>query len=307
MKIIVTGASGLIGSALLQSLVGRNHKVTRLVRDETKTAALDDGTQTARWNLAAGTIDAVQLEGHDAVVHLAGESVAEGRWTPDKKARIRDSRVRGTRLLAGTLARLSERPRTFISASAVGYYGSQAGAQVMREDSPAGHDFLAEVSREWEAAAQPAAAAGMRVVHLRIGIVLSPEGGALKKLLTPFKLGVGGEVGSGEQYMSWIALDDVVGAINHALLIEDLSGAVNTVAPNPVTNREFTKTLGEVLGRPTVLSVPAFAARFAFGEMADAILLGGARVAPTKLVATNYKFQFSTLEAALRHLLKEQK
>lgn len=301
MKIIVTGSTGLIGSALVQSLTAEGHEVTRLVRGESSMDANND-VRVAQWDLAKGKVDAAKLEGHTAVVHLAGESVAQGRWTPEKKARIRDSRVQGTGLLAETLKSLAQPPSTLVCASAIGYYGNR-GDEVLREESPAGTDFLAGVCREWEAAAAPAAVVGVRIVHLRIGIVLSPAGGALAKLLTAFKMGAGGKVGSGKQYMSWIALDDVIGAIYHALRTEDLAGPVNTVAPHPVMNGEFTGTLGRVLDRPTVFSVPAFAARLAFGEMADALLLSSARVEPTRLLTTNYRFLYPELEAALRYLL----
>src|SRR5256714_4559219 len=266
MKIIVTGASGLIGSTLVPSLIKQGHQVTTLVRRESKQGAQGEVSEVS-WNPAAGELDAARLVGHDACVHLAGESIAEGRWTDEKKRRIVESRVKSTQLLAETLARLETRPRAFLCASATGYYGDR-GAEVLTEASAAGTNFLAEVCREWEAATEPARAAGIRTVSLRFGVVLSKEGGALAKMLLPFKLGAGGRVGSGKQYMSWIALDDAVGAIEHALTDENLSGPVNVVAPQPVTNAEFTKTLGHVLGRPTLLPVPAFGLRLALGEMA---------------------------------------
>jgi uncharacterized protein (TIGR01777 family) len=253
------------------------------------------------WDPAAGSIDKEGLEGHDGVVNLAGENIAE-RWTLAKKARIRESRVKGTRLLADALAGLSQPPKVLVCASALGYYGNR-GSEVLREDSGAGSGFLAEVCQEWEAAAEPAKQKGIRVVHLRIGIVLSPAGGALAQMLLPFKMGVGGKVGSGQQYMSWVALDDVVGAIHHTLSTESLGGAANAVAPNPVTNLEFTKTLGRVLGRPTIFPMPAFAARLAFGEMADGLLLSSARLEPAQLTASGYQFRYPHLESALRHLL----
>jgi hypothetical protein len=294
MKILVTGSTGFIGSALLAALAAGGHQVTRLVR---RPAAAGE----VRWDPAAGTIDAGGLEGHDAVVHLAGENIA-GRWTPAKKQRIRLSRVHGTRLLAETLAKLSRRPRALLCASAVGYYGHR-GQELLREDSPPGKGFLAETCVEWEAAARPAADAGLRVSHLRIGVVLHPAGGALKQMLLPFKLGLGGVVGSGEQYMSWIALDDLVGIFQYALASDSLRGPANAVAPNPVTNREFTKTLGKVLSRPTIFPMPAFAARLAFGEMADELLFSSTRVEPAKLAASGYRFAYADLEGALRHLL----
>ena len=296
MRILVTGSSGFIGSALVSSLTAAGHTVTRLVRREPK-----DGE--VLWNPATSSIDAAALEGHDAAVHLAGENIA-GRWTPAKKARIKESRVKGTRLLAETLARLTKAPKVLVSASAIGYYGDRGDA-VLREESSSGSGFLAEVAREWEAATQPAALKGMRVVNLRIGVVLSPQGGALAQMLLPFKLGLGGKMGTGRQYMSWIALDELVNIIQHALAAETLKGAVNAVSPKPVTNLEFTKTLGRVLGRPTIFPMPAFAARAAFGEMADELLLGSTRVEPGRLVASGYQFRYPDLEGALRHLLRK--
>jgi hypothetical protein len=249
-------------------------------------------------------LDAAELEGHAAAIHLAGDPIAEGRWTEEKKQRIRESRVRGTTLLAETLARLDSPPRVLLSASAVGYYGDR-GEEVLNEKSATGTDFLAGVCRAWEESASAAKAAGIRVVLLRFGVVLSGAGGALAKMLTPFKFGAGGKIGSGRQYMSWIAIDDAVGAIEHALAHEELEDAVNLVAPRAVTNGEFTKTLGGVLGRPTLFTVPAFAARLVFGEMADAALLSSQRAEPTQLTATNYTFKYPELESALRHVLGE--
>ena len=303
MKIIVTGSSGLIGSALVAALIERGDEVTCLVRGAAH-ARRADGAREALWNPARGELDAAELEGHDAAVHLAGDPIAEGRWTDEKKRRIRASRVEGTALLAKTLARLNAPPRVLLSASAVGYYGDRGG-ETLTETSATGADFLSGVCREWEAATGAARAAGMRVVLLRFGVVLSGRGGALAKMLTPFKLGAGGRIGSGEQYMSWVALEDVTGAILHALAHEEVEGAVNVVAPRAVTNGEFTKTLGGVLNRPTVFSVPAFAARLAFGEMADAALLVSQRAEPAQLKATNYEFKYPELEGALRHALAE--
>ena len=301
MKIIVTGASGLIGSALVKTLLARGDEVTCLVRGAAR-ARREDGAREVLWNPARGELDGAELEGHDAAIHLAGDPIAEGRWTEEKKRRIRESRVKGTTLLAETLARLTSPPRALLSASAVGYYGDR-GEEDLNEESVPGADFLAGVCREWEASADAAKAAGVRVVKLRFGVVLSGAGGALTKMLTPFKLGVGGRIGSGKQYMSWIALEDVVGAILHSLAHEELEGAVNVVALRAVTNAEFTKTLGGVLGRPTIFAVPAFAARLAFGEVADAALLASQRAQPTRLVATNYQFEYPELEGALRHAL----
>lgn len=296
MHVIVSGSTGLVGSALIPRLTESGHRVTRLVR--TIPAA---GEDAVGWDPAAGTVNAAGLEGADAVVHLAGESIA-GRWTKEKKARIRDSRVHGTRVLCEALAKLERRPSVLVSASAIGYYGDR-GDEVLTEDSAPGHNFLAEVCRDWERATDPAAERGIRVVLLRYGVVLSPTGGALAQMLTPFRLGAGGRIGSGRQYLSWIALDDAVGATQHAVVTESLRGPVNGVAPEPVTNQQFTKALGRVLGRPTVLPMPRFAARLAFGQMADELLLASARVEPTRLLQTGYAFRHPDLESALRHVL----
>jgi uncharacterized protein (TIGR01777 family) len=297
MDIVVTGASGLIGSALLPFLSSHGHSVTRLVRSQPR-----PGHAEIAWDPAHHSIATPALEGRDAVVHLAGENIAAGRWTAARKAAIRQSRVQGTSVLCEALAQLVHPPKVLVSASAIGYYGDR-GDQVVRETSSPGSDFLAEVCRAWEAATAPAVQRGIRVVYLRTGMVLSPAGGALAKMLTPFRLGLGGRIGSGKQYMSWIALDDVIGAIHHILITPTLQGAVNIVSPNPVTNAVFTQTLGRVLGRPTLLPLPALAARLAFGEMADALLLASIRVEPARLVASGYMFLYPELAAALRHLL----
>jgi uncharacterized protein len=301
MRVIVTGATGLVGRALIRSLLADGHEVTRLVRGGAQ-GFRAPGTAAVHWDPERGEIDAKELEGHDAAVHLAGESIAEGRWDDEKKRRILESRVKGTRLLAEALAGLSEKPKVLVSASAVGFYGDR-GDEVVREESASGTDFLSEVCREWEKATLQASQAGLRVVHLRIGVVLSAEGGALPKMLTPFKLGVGGRVGSGRQYMSWITLDDLVAVIRRAMEDESLRGPVNAVAPRPVTNAEFTKALGRVLGRPTIFPVPAFAARLAFGEMADALLLSGVRVEPARLSEAGHQFKHTEIEGALRSVL----
>jgi uncharacterized protein (TIGR01777 family) len=255
------------------------------------------------WDPESDSIDQVALEGFDAVVHLAGESIASGRWTEKKKTRIRESRARGTRLLAEALAGLDNPPRVLVSASAVGFYGHRGG-EILTEKSERGTGFLADVCRDWEAAADRAASCGIRVVKMRLGMVLSPDGGALAKLLPVFRMGAGGVIGDGSQYMSWIALDDVVLAIAHFLGSGRIEGPVNTVSPSPVTNREFTKTLGRVLRRPTLFRVPGFAARALFGgEMADELLLASARAHPEKLLADGHSFAYPELESALRHLL----
>ena len=296
MKVLVTGSSGLIGSKLVPFLTSGGNEVVRLVR------AREAGPGTAFWDPAHGEIDRRAIEGVDAVVHLAGESIASGRWTATRKARIRGSRVDGTRLLAETLARLGRKPKVIVSGSAIGYYGSR-GDESLDEQSASGSDFLAEVCREWEGSTRAASDAGIRVVHLRTGIVLSPDGGALGKMLLPFRMGFGGRIGDGGQHMSWIAIDDLLGAIVHALVNDQVQGPLNAVAPNPVTNQVFTRILGRVLSRPTFLPLPAFAARLALGEMADALLLASQRVNPKQLLTTGYRFQFSELEPALRHVL----
>jgi hypothetical protein len=296
MPILLTGSSGLIGQSLLTFLTSKGHNVVCLTRS--KTPARD---RQISWDPGTGIIDENGLENFDAIVHLAGESIV-GRWTPGKKARILESRVKGTRLLCASLAHLRTPPRVLIAASAIGYYGD-GGDRVIDEGSSAGTLFLSEVAKAWEAATEPAAHQGIRVVNLRIGFVLSKAGGGLAAMLLPFKLGLGGQVGSGRQYLSWIAIDDVVGAISHAILTDSLHGPVNAVAPHQVTNREFTKTLGRVLRRPTIFPLPAFAARMVMGEMADELLLASARVKPTRLLESGYEFRFPELEGALRHVL----
>ena len=297
MKILVSGSTGLVGSALVPALATGGHEVVRLAR------ARSAGNGPAiPWDPGAGTIDAASLEGFDAIVHLAGESIASGRWTRAKKARIRDSRVGATDLLSRTIARLSRPPKALLCASAIGCYGDR-GEEVLTEESPIGRDFLARLCRDWEAASAPAARKGVRVVLHRFGMILSPAGGGLAKMLPPFRLGLGGRLGGGRQFVSWIAIDDVLGAIEHALTAPGLSGPVNTVAPRPVTNDELTRALGRVLRRPTVAAMPAFAARIVFGEMADALLLSSQRVEPKRLLASGYRFRYPDLEPALRHLL----
>jgi uncharacterized protein (TIGR01777 family) len=296
MKVAVTGSSGLIGSALVPFLTAGGHEVRRLVRRAPR------GKDEIPWDPTKDEIDAAVLEGVDAVVHLSGESVAGGRWTDARKARIRDSRIESTRTLARALASLKRKPKVLLSASAIGYYGDQREEWVT-ESSPPADDFLARLAVDWETAAAPAAEAGIRVAHPRIGVVLSPAGGALGKLLPPFRLGLGGVVGPGRQYMSWVALDDVLGALHHALVDDGVSGPFNLVAPEPVTNREFTKTLGRVLGRPTVAAVPAFALKAVLGQMAEATVLASTRVHPACLLSGGYRFRCPDLEGTLRHML----
>jgi uncharacterized protein (TIGR01777 family) len=297
MKILVSGASGLIGSALVAELAHDGHEVTRLVRSEPK-----PGQPEVSWDPAAGRLDAASVEGFDAAMHLAGESIAKGRWTAARKARIRDSRVRGTELLARTLAGAARPPKVLVSASAVGFYGD-GGEEELDEESPPGDGFLPEVCREWEGATGPAAEAGIRVVFMRMGMVLSARGGALAKMLPVFRLGVGGPLGSGRQYLSWITLDDLARAFRHVLSTESLRGPVNAVAPRPVTNREFTRALGRTLRRPAVIPAPAFALRAALGPMADALLLASARVVPRRLLDSGFRFNDPDVEGALRRVL----
>jgi uncharacterized protein (TIGR01777 family) len=295
--VAVTGSSGFLGSALVSSLAAAGHRVIPLVRREVR-----PGEDALHWDPVSGAIASPGPAIADAVVHLAGESIAGGRWTAAKKQRIRESRVDATRRLTETLTRLAKPPAVLVCASAIGYYGSR-GDEILSEESAPGVGFLADVGREWEAATATASARGIRVVNLRIGVVLSPAGGALAKMLTPFRLGLGGVIGGGAQWMSWIALDDAIGALRHALVTEALRGPVNAVAPTPVTNAEFTRTLGRVLRRPTLVPMPAFAARLALGEMADELLLASQRVMPVRLLASRYEFRHSTLEGALRSLL----
>lgn len=296
--VAITGASGLVGAALTASLTTSGRRVLRITRNES--AVSDD---TAAWDPQRGFAAPDRLNGVRAVVHLAGENIGDSRWTEAKKRRIRDSRVQGTATLCRSLAALEEKPEVLVCASAIGFYGDR-GDEILEETSAAGTGFLPEVCQEWEAATEAAAGAGIRVVHARFGVILSSEGGALKSMLLPFKMGAGGKIGSGRQYWSWIALDDVVGAIRHSIEAAGLAGPVNVVSPQPATNAEFTKVLGQVLHRPTVLPMPAFAARMALGEMANDLLLASARVLPKKLQASGYEFRFTDLAAALRHELQ---
>lgn len=299
MNVLVSGASGLVGSALVPRLVAGGHRVIELRRSSAGAAVAQ-----ATWDVAAGRIDLSQASPLDAVVHLAGESIAQ-RWTPAAQARIRDSRVRGTRLLCEALAALPQPPRVFVSASATGFYGDR-GDETLDEQSAPGTGFLADVCRDWEAAAEPAQERGLRVVHLRFGVVLAPKGGALAKMLPAFRLGLGGPVGTGRQWWSWIALDDLVGAISQALTDDKLRGPVNAVSPHSVTNREFARTLGRVLGRPSFMPLPVFAVKKLLGEMGREALLASARVRPAKLLESGFQFQFPELRAALEHLLAKK-
>lgn len=297
VKIAVTGASGLLGGALVPALRDRGFDVVYMVRRIPKAA------DEVRWDPEEGTIDEAALRGVSAVIHLAGENVAAGRWTEARKARIRNSRVSGTQLIAQTLATLEPRPKLLISASAVGYYGSR-GDETLDENSTAGSGFLASVCREWESATLAAEKAGIRVVKARIGVVLASQGGALAKMRTPFALGMGGRLGDGDQYMSWISLEDLVSALLFIVHRTDLRGPVNLVSPDPVTNAYFTKNLARALKRPAVLPVPKFVLRLGLGsEMADEMLIGGARVIPAALHAKGFVWEHTTLERALEFLL----
>lgn len=292
LRIALTGASGLIGRQLSAFLTTGGHEVLPLVRRP-------PGEHEIFWDPDRQEIELSRLEGLDAVIHLAGENIGAGRWSPERKAAVLESRRRGTLLLSEALAKLQQPPRVLLSASAIGYYGSR-GDEALTEDSPAGEGFLTEVCEAWEAGTAPARAAGIRVAHMRFGVVLTSGGGALAQMLPPFKAGVGGIIGSGRQVMSWVALDDVIGALYHALFTESLEGPVNVTSPDPVTNAEFTRVLGKVLRRPTLFPLPAPAIRLLFGEMGQALLLEGARVLPTKLEASGFRFQHPRLEDALR-------
>jgi uncharacterized protein len=294
-RILVSGVSGPIGEALLPSLKTRGYEVSRLVR------GLATGANQIAWDTGK-PIAPDTVSGFDAVIHLAGESIV-GRWTDEKKLKIRNSRVAGTAALAEALAHAKAKPQVFVCSSAIGYYGDR-GDEVLNEQSSPGCGFLPDVCREWEAATKPAADAGIRTVKMRTGVVLSPKGGALGKMLTPFKMGVGGKIGTGRQWMSWMDVQDMVGAIHHILKSDLLQGPVNMVAPKPVTNAEFTRTLASVLSRPAIFPMPAFVVKLAFGEMGETVLLGSQRVEPAQLVGSGYPFRFSDLPASLENILK---
>lgn len=296
MIIVVSGASGFIGSALTSALRQAGHEVRSLVRRPPRT------NSELSWDVERGTIDAAGLEGTDAVINLAGETLVQ-RWTNDARRRIRDSRVKGTALLAGTLASLSTGPRVLLSGSAIGIYGNR-GDETLDEDSAVGNDFLASVCIDWEKAAAPAIAAGVRVVALRTGLVLGHGGGMLSRMLLPFRLGVGGRIGSGRQWMTWVALDDYVELATRCLTTHSLSGPVNFVGPAPVTNEEFTKTLGRALHRPTLFPVPGAALKLVMGQMANDTLLASQRVLPKRALAAGFAFRCASVEDALRSALR---
>lgn len=301
MRVLVTGSSGLIGSALVPALGRAGHDVVRLVR------GAPSGPGEVRWDPAGGSIDAAGLAGVEGVVHLAGEGIGDKRWSAEQKRRILDSRVRGTGLLAETIAALEPKPRVFVSGSAVGYYGLR-GDEVLTERSTTGSGFLADVTRQWEAATQAAEQAGVRTVHVRTGIVLTGAGGALGRVLPLFKLGLGGKLGPGDQWWSWISMADEVGIILHALTSDDVVGPINATAPNPATNKEITTMIGKLLGRPTMLPVPKFALSLVMGgQLTDEVILAGQRAMPTVAEATGYRFAYGDLGAALRVALKERK
>jgi uncharacterized protein (TIGR01777 family) len=293
-KVLVSGASGPIGAALLPSLSAHDWKITRLVRGAAS------GPDQITWD-PLQPLRSQTVSGFEAVIHLAGESIV-GRWTVEKKRRILESRVQGTRHLAEALAEAPQRPQVLITASAIGFYGDR-GEETLTEDSPPGNGFLPQVCREWEGAAEPAEEVGIRTAQVRFGLVLTPSGGALGKMLTPFRMGMGGNMGNGRQWWSWIHVEDLVGAIQR-ILNTGLARAINVVAPAPVRNAEFTKVLASVLSRPAIFPMPAFAARLAFGQMADELLLASQKVEPARLVAGGYSFRHTELKEALKDLLK---
>lgn len=301
-RILVSGSSGLVGSTLMPSLKSAGARIARLVRPGSKPMSKDE--ERIPWD-PSQPISSECLSGFDAIIHLAGESIV-GRWTDGKKARIRNSRIPATNSLARALAQAKQKPDVFLSASAIGYYGNR-GDELLTEESSFGRGFAADLAGEWEAATAPASQAGIRTVQMRIGIVMGTAGGALPKMLPAFKMGVGGKLGDGHQWMSWVDVRDVVGAIHHLLRSDLLHGPVNLVSPRPVTNVEFTKILGKVLSRPTIFPMPAFAARLAFGEMADELLLASQRVEPAKLISSGYPFRFGNLQDCLKNLLGKNK
>ncbi len=295
MKVAITGSSGLIGSSLVSFLSKKSVTVSKILRENPRDYDIS-------WKPEGGEWDSSFAGGIDGIVHLAGENIASGKWTRKKKEKIRNSRIEGTRRLCEHILKLPNPPSVFVCASAIGFYGDR-GMEFLNEGSPRGSGFLPDVCVGWEEATESVSKAGIRVVNVRFGIVLSKDGGALAKMLTPFKMGMGGKIGSGTQYMSWVAMDDVTDAIYHTLVTDSLKGPVNVTAPNPVTNKEFTNTLGKVLNRPAVMPMPAFAARLAFGKMANDLLLASIKVAPKRLSDSGYEFQYTELEPALKHVL----
>jgi uncharacterized protein (TIGR01777 family) len=296
LNILASGTSGPIGGALLPALTAAGHHVTRLVRRPPR------GAGEIQWD-PAKSVAPETVSGYDAIIHLAGETII-GHWDARKKQRIRDSRINSTHNLAQALAQAAQKPRVLISASAIGYYGNR-GDERLTENSRPGSNFLATVCRDWEAETKPVAEAGVRTVQLRIGVMLSMAGGALKQMAMPFRFGLGGIIGNGKQYWSWVALEDVVGAVQHALAHEGLSGPVNVVSPNPLTNIDFTRAIAQVLRRPALFPLPVFAVRLFFGQMGEELLLASARVLPTKLEASGYKFRYAELKSALVDILRK--
>jgi uncharacterized protein (TIGR01777 family) len=299
MKILITGASGLVGTAATNGLRAEGHTVVHFVRPGREAAAGD-----VRWDPSAATMDLAAMEGADAVIHLCGASIADGRWTTERKRILRSSRLGPTRVLVDAMAKLQRKPRVFLAASAIGYYGNR-GDEVLTEASANGSDFLPQLTRDWEAESTRAQSFGIRTVLLRFGVILTMSGGALPKMVTPFKFGMGGRLGSGRQWMSWVALEDVVGAIGAALADERFAGPVNVVAPNPVRNVDFTRGLASAVRRPALFPAPAFMLRIALGELADALLLASQRVQPEKLGAAGFEFRYPDLEPALRAIVVE--
>jgi uncharacterized protein (TIGR01777 family) len=298
MKVLISGASGLVGTAVADALRKDGHTVRQFVRPGGTSRAGD-----VRWDPASGTADLAAMEGADAVICLSGASVGEGRWTAERKKVLRSSRVDLTRVLVDSLGRLKQKPRVFIAASAIGYYGNR-GDEILTESSTAGNNFIAQLARDWETESIRAESVGIRTVILRFAVILSAKGGALARMVLPFKLGVGGRLGSGRQWMSWVVLEDVVEIVRAAISDERMRGPVNVAAPGPVQNAEFTRVLAKVLRRPAIFPAPAFALRIALGEMADGLLLASARVIPEKLRAAGYRFRFENLEGALRAILR---
>jgi len=297
LKILISGASGLVGKSLASALQADGHSVSRLVRPGNARAAGD-----VAWDPHAATVDVAAMEGFDAVVHLSGANISERRWTPARKAELRSSRIDTTRVLVDALATLEKKPGVFVCASAIGFYGDR-GEEILTESSTNGTDFISLLVRDWEAEAVRAEMSAIRAVRLRFGVVLSREGGALPRMLMPFKFGLGGRLGSGRQWMAWIALEDAIEIIRAAVTDDRMAGALNVTAPNPVRNADFTRATASVLGRPAFFAAPAFALRLAVGEMADALLLASQRVVPERLVELDYKFRFAELEPALRVIL----
>ncbi len=297
--ILVTGSSGFIGSALVPYLEKKGYQVKKLVRSNASPQA-----KKFNWQPDTGEIDPQALSGAEVLIHLAGENIADGRWTQEKKQRLRDSRIKSTKNLCNTLLKAKCPLKVVLMASATGYYGNR-GSEILTEESSLGSGFLAELTYEWEAASKALIANGVRLVLMRIGVVLSPSGGALSKMMLPFQLGLGGQLGDGKQYMSWIVLDDVINIIEFLLKEDSLSGVINVVGPNPVTNKEFTKSFGQALNRPTIFTIPGFAARLVFGELADEALFSSSRVMPTQLQKAGYQFLFPELEHGLKYLLRK--